>query len=172
MTRTVLIPSAIWESLMDVFNAHRPRVERVAYLDGYKVDTTGYHGIHPDAVSHIAVAVTVPDAVLRPLSFEVPAIAMSEAGMHLRSERMTRLAQVHSHATVWVEHSPTDDERSYSQREGSISIVVPSHGITRPTLDECGIHVRTSSGWRRTRGKGPETVVLVTPSMRDYRRTT
>jgi hypothetical protein len=53
-----------------------------------------------------AVTVTVPDAVLRPRNYIVPAEAISEAGRHLRTERMTRVAQVHTHGNDWVEHSP------------------------------------------------------------------
>jgi hypothetical protein len=167
--KTVIrIPDALWQSVLDLFAEHEPRVERVAYLDGFRIDDRGYPGASPHDQVYVAVTIVVPDAVLRPTHYVVPAVAVSQAGRHLRTEQMTRVAQIHSHGNDWVEHSGTDDERAYSQRTGAISIVVPFHGVTRPMVTECGVHLRTPAGWRRVR---PDSVIKIFPSVLDHRST-
>jgi hypothetical protein len=168
MRTEVRIPEALWQTLLDLFAQHEPGVERVAYLDGFRIDEAGYPGVSPDDQVYIAVTVVVPDAVLCPRNYIVPADAVSAAGRHLRTERMSRVAQVHSHGNNWVEHSCTDDDRAYSQRPGAISVVVPFHGTTRPEVTECGVHIRTEPGWRRVR---PESVIKIIPSVLDHRST-
>jgi hypothetical protein len=168
MTVEVRIPEALWQTVLDLFAQHDPGIERVAYLDGFRIDETGYPGASPDDQVYVAVTIVVPDAVLRPRNYVVPAEAVSAAGRHLRTERMTRIAQVHSHGNDWVEHSCTDDDRAYSQRPGAISVVVPFHGTTRPDATECGVHIRAEAGWRRIR---PESVIKIIPSVLDHRST-
>jgi hypothetical protein len=168
MKTEVRIPDALWQTLLDLLAQHEPGVERVAYLDGFRIDETGYPGVSPDDQVYVAVTVVVPDAVLRPRNYIVPADAVSAAGRHLRTERMSRVAQVHSHGNDSVEHSCTDDDRAYSQRPGAISVVVPFHGTTRPEVIECGVHLRKETGWRRVR---PESVINIIPSVLDHRST-
>ncbi len=164
----VRIPEAVWQTVLDVFQRHEPGVERIAYLDGFRVDETGY----PDSSAYgqifVATTVVVPDAVLSPRNYSVPAHAISDAGRHLRTDRMTRVAQVHSHGNDWVEHSRTDDEHAYSQRAGAISVVVPFHGARRPAVASCGVHLRTEAGWQRV---PPDAVVKIIPSVLDHRST-
>lgn len=166
MTTEIRIPEALWQTVLDLFAQHEPGVERVAYLDGFRIDETGYPGVSPDDQVYVAVTVVLPDAVLRPRKYTVPADAVSAAGRHLRTERMIRVAQVHSHGNDWVEHSCTDDDRAYSQRPRAVSVVVPFHGTTRPEVTECGVHIRTETGWRRVR---PESVIKIIPSVLDHR---
>ncbi|MEV0623569.1 hypothetical protein AB0I81_60350 [Nonomuraea sp. NPDC050404] len=168
MTVEARIPEALWKAVLDLFAQHPPGVERVAYLDGYRIDETGYPGTSPGHTVYVAVTVVVPDAILRPGNYVVPAEAVSAAGHHLRAERMTRIAQIHSHGDDWVEHSRTDDDRAYSQRPGAISIVVPFHGATRPDVTDCGVHVRTETGWRRVH---PANFIKIIPSVLDHRST-
>lgn len=163
------IPEAIWCATLDLFAAHPPGVERVAYLDGFRIDESGYPDLAPDTLALVATTVVVPDAVLSPRNYVVPAEAVSAAGRHLRIERMTRVAQVHTHGNNWVEHSPTDDDRAYSQRPGALSIVLPFHATTRPEIGECGVHIRTSAGWQRVRA---DCVIKIIPSVLDHRSTT
>ncbi|MFC3689186.1 hypothetical protein [Aquipuribacter hungaricus] len=169
MSTTVRVPDAVWQDLLGLFEQHQPGVERIAYLDGFRVDENGYPGSAGDAEVYIATTVVVPDALLRRGNYVVPAEAISRAGQHLRTRRMTRVAQVHSHGDDWVEHSGTDDERAYSQRPGSLSIVVPFHGTERPDISDCGVHLRTTSGWQRVPA---ESVITTIPSALDHRSTT
>jgi hypothetical protein len=164
--RTVIIPLDVWTTLLAEFAKHKGGVERVAYLDGYITDMTG----HPDETPVSVVAsVVLPNAHLTPGSYQVDAAAMSQAGSHLRVRRMVRLAQVHTHGNDWVDHSETDDARAYSQRPGSVSIVVPRHGTKNPTLDDCGIHLRTESGWQRLTSAEAADAVRIEPSLYDHR---
>lgn len=165
----VRIPEALWQAVLDVFESHEPGVERVAYLDGFPIDEAGYPGASPSDQIYVAVTVVVPNAVLSPRNYVVPAGAVSEAGSHMRTGRMTRVAQVHSHGNDWVEHSGTDDDRAYTQRPGGLSIVVPFHGVSRPNVAECGVHIRTDAGWQRVR---PDSVIKIIPSVLDHRSTT
>lgn len=169
MTTQVRIPAALWESVLELFAQHPPGVERVAYIDGFRIDEGGYPGVSADDQFYVATTVVVPDAILRPQNYIVPTEAVSQAGRHLRTERTTRVAQVHSHGDDWVEHSHTDDDRAYSQRSGALSIVVPFHGTTCPDLGDCGVHLRTESGWQRV---SPGSVIKIVPSVLDHRSTT
>jgi hypothetical protein len=166
MRMEVRIPEAVWQAVLDLFDRHEPGVERVAYLDGFRIDETGYPDASPDDQIYVAVTVVAPDAVLSPRNYVVPAEAISQAGHHLRTGRMTRAAQVHSHGNDWVEHSLTDDDRAYSQRPGALSVVVPFHGAGRPDITDCGVHLRTDAGWLRVR---PDTVIKLIPTVLDHR---
>ena len=166
MSIEIRVPEALWQTVLDLFERHEPGVERVAYLDGFRIDEAGYPDSTQEDQVFVASTVVVPDAVLRPGNYSVPARAISDAGVHLRTGRMTRVAQVHSHGNDWVEHSRTDDERAYSLRPGAISIVVPFHGTGRPPLASCGVHLHNDAGWRRVR---PDAVVTIIPSVLDHR---
>jgi hypothetical protein len=162
----VRVPDALWQSLLDRFAENEAEVERVAYVDGFRIDEQGYPGCSADDRIYVAATVVVPDAVLGPRNYAVPADAVSQAGRHLRTERMTRVMQIHSHGNDWVEHSCTDDDRAYSQRPGALSVVVPFHGRHRPDIGACGVHLRTESGWQRVE---PESVIKIIPSVLDHR---
>lgn len=166
MSIEIRVPEAVWQTVLDLFERHEPGVERVAYLDGFRIDEAGYPDSAPDDQVFVATTVVVPDAVLSSGNYSVSARAISDAGVHLRTGRMTRVAQVHSHGNDRVKHSPTDDERAYSQRPGAISIVVPFHGTDRPPLASCGVHLRTDAGWQRVR---PDAVIAIIPSILDHR---
>lgn len=166
MTTEIRISAFLWAQVLDLFANHQPGVERVAYLDGYRVDETGYPGVALENQVFVAVTVVVPDANLHPRYYTVSANAISQAGQHLRTLKMTRIAQVHTHGNDWVDHSPTDDDRAYSQRPGAISIVVPYHAENRPDVAECGVHLRTVHGWRKV---APDSVITVVPTVLDYR---
>lgn len=167
MTPEVRIPEAVWTAVLDAFADNEPGVERVCYLDGLVVDDSGYPASAEGAVeTRVAITVVVPDAILRPRDYVVPSDAVSAAGRHLRTERMIRVAQVHTHGNDWVDHSQTDDARAYSQRLGAVSIVMPFHGADRPGPSECGVHVRTARGWQRVQ---PESVIKLIPSVIDQR---
>jgi len=85
MTAELRIPEGVWQAVLYLFAEHRPGVERVAYLDGFRVDETGYPDASPDGQVYVAVTVVVPDADLRPQNYVVPAAAVRAAGRHLRT---------------------------------------------------------------------------------------
>jgi len=149
----LVVPLALWERMLDEFRAVPFEVERVAYLDGYRLADIG-----------IVTTLTIPRAELAPGYFRVPADAMSAAGQHLRLFEMSRLAQVHTHPSGETGHSPTDDQLAYSQRRGSLSIVLPHHAARRPSIAEGALHVRGELGWRRLNAAEAAEQVLIVPS--------
>ncbi len=166
MSTEVRIPEALWQTVLGLFAEHPPGVERVAFLDGFRIDESGYPEAALGNQVFVATTVVVPDAILKPGSYVVSADAISAAGRHLRIDRMTRVAQVHSHGNGAVDHSPTDDDHAYSQRSGAISIVVPFHGSTRADISDCGVHIRADEGWWRV---SSDVVIKVIPSVLDHR---
>ena len=59
----------------------------------------------------------------------------------LNKNRLIHIAQVHSHPTAWVGHSPGDDSWAAFKKEGLLSIVVPSYGLKGfGGLENCGCH--------------------------------
>ena len=53
----VRIPEALWHDTLEVFAAHPPGVERVAYLDGFRIDEAGYPDTPADADAFVAATV-------------------------------------------------------------------------------------------------------------------
>ena len=120
------IPEPVWDTCSAAFEAAPPGHERVAYLDGIRFrDRDG-------SVHSVATTVTVPDAVTTPFNFQVSPDAMAQAGEHFTPLGLVRLAQVHTHGNACTRHSPTDDQRAYSQRDGALSLVLPHHATGVP----------------------------------------
>lgn len=144
---------------------HGATVERVAYLDGVRLNS-------PDTTRMVATTLTIPRATLTPRWFGVAAEDMSAAGQHFVPHRLARLAQVHTHGNDWVGHSPTDDDMAYSQRIGSISIVLPFHGLRGHRLDGAGVHLRTADGWQHLSPGDVAELIQFIPSFIDLREST
>jgi hypothetical protein len=159
----ITIPETIWTRMLDEFEGEARKVEQVAYIDGIVVE---------DAERTVAVAttLTIPDAVLEPGRFQVSPDAMSQAGKHFRRFRMQRLAQVHTHPSAWVGHSPWDDQRAYSQAVGAISIVLPDFARNRPTLELAGVHLRIRNGWRQLSEQEKAQRLRVVPGYLDFQQ--
>ncbi len=153
----IIIPDAIWSLMLREFQACQRPLEQVAYLDGLETDNDG-----------IVTTVTFPNAVLRQGSFFVPAEAMSEAGRHL-GKPLVRIAQVHTHPTAWVGHSPTDDERAYSRHDGAVSIILPNYGAALNLLSELGVHLCRGKTWRQLTSEQAKTFLKIVPSSLDFR---
>ncbi len=68
-----------------------------------------------------------------------------EANFHfvkaLSSRRFVQIAQVHTHPTSWIGHSPGDNKYAAFKVKGLLSIIVPSYcekGML--PLEKCGVH--------------------------------
>jgi hypothetical protein len=157
------IPEPVWDTLIAAFEAAPPGHERIAYLDGIRFrDRDGpLHGV--------ATTVTAPDAVTTPFNFRVSPEAMSQAGEHFTLLDLVRLAQVHTHGNACTRHSPTDDQRAYSQRDGALSLVLPYHAAGAPRPEQAGVHVRGPAGWRRVPPDEASRLVRLVPSLIDHR---
>ena len=165
------IPEGLWRHLLAQLARHDHGVERVAYLDGFRLGAVdldqddGVAAVHQTTA--VVTTITIPRAELHPGWFAVTADDMRAAGRHLRTLRMTRLAQVHTHGTDYVDHSPTDDADTYSQRVGAVSIVLPNHAADQQHLRGAGIHVRDRTRWRRL--SNTDDIVLFVPDLIDFR---
>jgi hypothetical protein len=157
----LVLPDALWQQLLNEFARQEPGVERIAYLDGYRVEDLA-----------VATTVVVPDATCTPGYYTVNADQMRQAGAHFRRFEMTRLAQVHTHGNDWTDHSCRDDEMAYSQRPGSLSIVLPRHATQRPEPHEGSLLVRDPDEWRPLDEEEARTALLVVPSLLDLRSST
>lgn len=159
----IVIPTFAWKTVIDTFTCGVGLVERVAFLDGIAAGPDPAHG-------GVVTTITFPNATESAGHWEVDVADMSEAGRHLRSYGLVRLTQIHSHPGAWVGHSPTDDERAFSQAPGTISIVLPGHALTYPGLSDAGVHVREKRGWRELDHDEVAGYIRIVPSVIDHRR--
>ncbi len=154
----ILIPEGMWASLLDELARVSPMVERVAFLDGVRNGDVA-----------VVTTVTIPDADLYPGFYDVSAEAMSQAGRHLREHGLARLAQVHTHGGSGCGHSGRDNDKAYSQRVGSVSIVLPHHASLRPGPTEGLVHVRRPQGWVPLASADAAISVRLVPQLLDFR---
>jgi len=155
----IVLSQLIWDTLLEEFRWPRSAVERVAYIDGISAGEL-----------QVATTLTFPNAEMHPSYFTVSAEAMSEAGKHFRLFGMERIAQVHTHPGPRVKHSPFDDESAYSQTDGAVSIVIAQHARQRPSLTNCGVHVRDANCWRCLTAAQIEQAIRLVPGCLDFRR--
>lgn len=156
----IILPEALWASLLDAFAACPEGVERVGFLDGLILGETA-----------VVTTIVVPNAALHWGYYDVPAEAMSQAGQHFRRFGLARIAQVHTHGDANCRHSRRDDAKAYSQREGAVSIVLPYHAMRRPAPSDGTMHVRTARGWMPLSRSKAIQAVLVVPAFLDFRST-
>jgi hypothetical protein len=141
------------------FSKEKRQVEQVCYFDGVISDECA-----------VITTITFPDAKLEPGRFRVEPQAMSEAGKHLRALKLCRIAQVHTHPTEWVGHSPWDNEWAYSQLPGAVSIVLPHFGRTRSDLYQVGVHLRSTRGWEQLSSEQVKQNLRIVPTTFDFRK--
>jgi hypothetical protein len=158
------IPDGSWSLMLDRLAETPAGLERVAYLDGVHIrDRAG-------ALHSVVTTVVLPDAELNPRWFRVPADAMGQAGEHLFTHGLRRLAQVHTHGNHDTGHSPIDDRRAYSQQDGALSIVLPFHAAHRPAPTDGAVHVREPDGWTQLSPADAADHVRLVPALLDHRR--
>ena len=133
------IPDSLWDQMLDALATTAPGLERVAYLDGIRwTDRAGRrHGT--------VTTITLPDAELSAGHYRVSGDAVTRASEHLFAHGLIRLAQVHTHGDQCTDHSPVDDARAYSQRDGALSLVLPYHAVRRPRPDQAREKLRPLS---------------------------
>jgi hypothetical protein len=156
----LVLPEVVWEHLLDEFARQPPGVERITYLDGIRRDDVG-----------VVTTVVVPDATCEPEYYTVSADQIREAGAHFRQYGMQRLMQVHTHGDDRLGHSPRDDQMTYSQRDGALSLVLPAHAVGRPRPTDGLLHRRMADGWHALDPAEAADVITVAPSVLDFRRT-
>lgn len=93
----------------------------------------------------------------------------------LNENNLVEVAQVHTHPSGWVDHSPGDDLWAAFKIEGLLSIVVPDYnkGGMLP-LSTCGVHrytegrfIRLSDGYVNDRFRISEDTVSILEDLRE-----
>ncbi|GGR30314.1 hypothetical protein GCM10008957_46390 [Deinococcus ruber] len=103
----------------------------------------------PDS-EHLRTLTTLvlPTLFQTPGNYQVQPGSQQRLAHELREQGLIVHAQVHTHPSRWVGHSPTDDAQAYTTAEGGLSLVWPEYG--RPMeqdLAAVGFHVRRGGRW-------------------------
>lgn len=157
MSQRLIIPENLWSQLENLYLSNSNNLENIAFLDGILFNTIA-----------IATSLIIPNAELSPYNYHVSTHDMIECGELIRADRLQRVAQVHTHPSSNVKHSPYDDENAYSHADNAISIVVPHYGRRGTDIKSCGIHLCMDGKWKQVSNK--EVEVQIVPSFKDYRR--
>lgn len=105
-----------------------------------------WYGDRLDAGGGIVRAVVVPEQINTWGNYSVTADAMDAVAGATRVYGWRNLAQIHTHPSGSVEHSPYDDEHANSRR--ALSLVFPFYGRRRiADLSSVGIHEWQSDYW-------------------------
>lgn len=76
----------------------------------------------------VVTTVAVPKLYQTRGNYTVEMTSLRRLAAGMRASGLTNLAQLHTHPSDWVDHSPYDDERAYSTREGALSLVWAYYG--------------------------------------------
>jgi hypothetical protein len=103
-------------------------------------------------------------------NFSVEMGSLRRLAAGLRAQGLTNLAQVHTHPSDWVSHSPYDDERAYSTREGALSLVWADYGLSLAyDLSGVGVHERRGGEWRRLDDRKARERIRLVDDFADFR---
>jgi hypothetical protein len=101
---------------------------------------------------HLQVVTTVaaPKLYQTPGNYSVEMTSLRRLAAAMRANGLTNMAQLHTHPSDWVDHSPHDDERAYSTREGALSLVWACYGSQMcHDLSGIGVQERRGEEWVR-----------------------
>jgi hypothetical protein len=116
----------------------------------------------------LVTTVIRPRAVTTRGSFSTSAEDNARVIDFLCQAGLALLAQVHTHAGDYVDHSAGDDEDAFMPKENSISIVVPHYGRRgMGQLDRCGVHRYESGRFRRLHPAEIDAQVCIVPTSRN-----
>jgi hypothetical protein len=98
----------------------------------------------------VVTTVAVPKLYQTHGNYTVEMTSLRRLAAGMRASGLTNLAQLHTHPSDWVDHSPYDDERAYSTREGALSLVWACYGSQMShDLSGIGVHERRGAKWVR-----------------------
>lgn len=94
------------------------------------------------------LSIVVPRQICKKGQYELPDGAIDEVSDATLLRGWFNLAQVHTHPSTWVSHSPYDDRYANSRR--ALSLVYPTYGRVRPQWPgSVGIHEYLDGHWQR-----------------------
>lgn len=133
--RVLEVPSRVLSRTVELLGAYAPRrLEACCF----------WYGVEGATIDRVT-CVALPRQENGWGWYDVDAAAMAELSRATRSRRWVNVAQLHTHPSSWVEHSPFDDEKANSRR--AVSIVLPNYGVWRGAWPiGVGIH-EYQAGW-------------------------
>jgi hypothetical protein len=158
--RVLLVPRAILGQTHDYFVPYwRARVEAACFWFG--VDTETRQVVTTLAIPHLRQSWG---------HYRVDADSLRRLAAEMRAQGLVNLAQVHTHPSARVGHSPYDDENAYSTREGALSLVWPHYGaVLYHDLTGVGVHERRGGRWARLRDEDIGHRIRLVDSIADFR---
>jgi hypothetical protein len=118
----------------------------------------------------VVTTVALPKLYQTGGNYLVEMVSLRRLAAEMRSLGLTNLAQVHTHPSNWVEHSPYDDERAYSTRQGALSLVWADYGLQlRHDLSGLGIHERREGEWVRLSEAETNSRIRLVDDVADFR---
>jgi hypothetical protein len=135
-----------------------------------RVETAGFwFGIDAGGVQ-VVTTVTAPKLYQTPGNYSVDMASLRHIAAAMRAQGLTNLAQVHTHPSDWVDHSPYDDERAYSTREGALSLVWAHYGLSlNYDLSGVGILERRGGEWVKLDERGTRERIRLVDDFADFR---
>jgi hypothetical protein len=98
--------------------------------------------------AQVVTTVTAPKLYQTWGNYSVEMASLRRLAAAMRGQGLSNLSQVHTHPSSWVEHSPYDDDRAYSTREGALSLVWADYGLSLGyDLRGVGVHERRDGSW-------------------------
>jgi len=158
--RTLFISRAVLRRTHEYFLPYwQARVETACYWFG--VDADGLQ---------VVTTVAAPKLYQTPGNYSVDMASLRRLAAAMRAQRLINLAQVHTHPSDWVDHSPYDDERAYSTREGALSLVWADYGLSlNYDLSGVGVHERRGGVWVQLDERKAGEIIRLVDDFADFR---
>jgi hypothetical protein len=118
----------------------------------------------------VVTTLVVPDADTESGAVRTSVEANARAISVIIGTPLVYVGQAHSHPGAYVRHSHVDDECTFAQFEGVISIVVPWFGKNGLNINECGVYRHIGGGFQRV--KNVEEHLVILPAFADLRQCT
>ncbi len=120
--------------------------------------------------AQVVTTLALPELLQTAGNYRVVRESLRRLSKEMRSQGLVNLGQVHTHPGRWVGHSPYDDERAYSTRVGSLSLVWPDYGIALAhDLTGIGVHERREGRWEQLKDGQVGRRIRVVDSVSDQR---
>lgn len=100
-------------------------------------------------LSQVVTTVSAPKLFQTSGNYMVEMTSMRRLVEEMRAQRVTNLAQIHTHPIDYeAKHSWFDDNRAYSTKDGALSLVWPDYGMQLGfDLSHVGVHERRKGKW-------------------------
>lgn len=136
--RTLVVPRVVLRRTHEYFLPYwQAGVETACFWFGMDAGAT-----------QVVTTVAAPKLYQTRGNYSVDMSSLRRLAGAMRGQGLTNLAQVHTHPSEWVGHSPYDDDHTYSTREGAISLVWADYGLSLGyDLNGIGVHERREGLW-------------------------